>query len=93
VDEAITSMVKGHTRRVRPGEVRYTGAQCGREGTIQQHLGRPPRYCPPCREQLERWRREDDRDDAAARMRRLRESRRAAQLAPPSDRPRQTSGH
>jgi hypothetical protein len=93
MDEAITIMVKGHARTVRRRAVRYTCAQCGQEQTIQQHLGRPPRYCPACREQLERWRREDDRDAAAARMRRLRESRRAAQLAPPSDRTRQTSGH
>jgi uncharacterized Zn finger protein (UPF0148 family) len=94
MDEAITITVKGHTRTVRPRAVGYTCQQCGGACAIQQHLGRPPLYCPECRQKVERWRREDDRDAAAERMRRLRETRRADQRTQPrSDRTPQTLGH
>jgi uncharacterized Zn finger protein (UPF0148 family) len=83
MEEAITITVKGHTRTVRPRVVHYTCQQCGGAYTIEQHLGRPPLYCPECRQKVERWRREDDRDAAAERMRRLRETRRADQRTPP----------
>lgn len=93
MEETITIAVKGHTRMVRQREVRFTCQFCRGEHIIQQHLGRPPRYCARCRDDLERWRRQDDRDAAAARMRRLRDARRAAQATPPSDRTNQTAGH
>jgi hypothetical protein len=78
MEEPITIQVKGHTRTVRPREVRFTCQFCSGEFTVWQHLGRPPLYCTYCRENLERWRRWDDRDAAAERMRRLRDARRAS---------------
>jgi DNA-directed RNA polymerase subunit RPC12/RpoP len=87
MEDAITITVNGHTRTVRLRAVSYTCQECGGTFTIQQHLGRPPRHCPACRAMLERWRREDDRDAAAARMRRLREARRASQSASPLSAP------
>ncbi|HVA92270.1 MAG TPA: hypothetical protein VNL71_20790 [Chloroflexota bacterium] len=83
MDEAITITVKGHTRTVRQRTVGYTCQNCGGTYTIEQYLGRPPLFCPECRQKLERWRREDDRDAAAERMRRLRETRRTDQRTPP----------
>jgi hypothetical protein len=83
MEDAITITVKGHTRTVRPRAVHYTCQQCGGACTIQQHLGRPPLYCAECRVRVGRWRREDDRDAAAERMRQLRETRRAAQRTQP----------
>ena len=88
MEEAITIIVKGHTRTVRQRTVGYSCQNCGGTYIIQQYLGRPPLYCPECRQKLERWRREDDRAAAAERMRRLRETRRADQRTPP-----QTLGH
>jgi hypothetical protein len=91
--ETITIQVKSHTRTVRHREVHFTCQLCSGDYTVQQHLGRPPRYCARCRQDLERWRRQDDRDAAADRMRRLRDARRAAQSPPPPDRSRQKVGH
>ena len=85
MQDEITVAVRGHTRRVRLREVQYTCQQCDRDCRVQQHLGRPPRYCPACRQQLEHWRRLDGRDAAAARMRRLRASRQASQPTPHPD--------
>lgn len=48
-------------------------AYCEQTVTELRYPGPPPRYCPSCRQQLEQWRRQDDRDAAAERMRRLRE--------------------
>jgi len=79
VEEVITVQVRRHTRTVPAREVRFTCWQCGQEKTVQQYLGRPPRYCASCRDQVAQWRREDDRDAATARMRRLRATRHAAQ--------------
>ena len=81
VEETITVPVRHHTRIVPARDVRFTCWQCGQEKTVRQFLGRPPRYCASCRDQVEQWRREDDRDAAAARMRRLRATRPAALLA------------
>ncbi len=89
MDEAITITVKGHTRTVRQREVQYTCEFCSGEYTVLQYLGRPPLYCDECRRTLERWRRQDDRDAAAERMRQLRERRRAGQ----STQPRNTNAH
>lgn len=79
MENVITIQVRSHTRTVRAREVRFTCQQCGQEETVQQHLGRPPLYCGFCRQQLVHWRRQDDRDAAAARMRRLRAARPAPQ--------------
>jgi hypothetical protein len=94
MEDAITITVKGHTRTVRSREVCFTCQLCSGAYTIHQHLGRPPLYCDACRQKVERWRREDDRDAAAERMRRLRQARRASQPTPPlSASPRPMPGH
>ena len=84
MEETLTIAVKGHIRTVRPREVHFTCQLCRGAYTVVQHLGRPPLYCPECRQKLERWRRQDDRDAAADRMRRLRETRRASARQAPA---------
>ena len=84
MNETRTIAVKGHTRTIHPHEVRFTCQLCAGEYTVQQYLGRPPLYCASCRRDVERWRRWDDRDAAAERMRRLREARRASQPTAPA---------
>jgi len=83
--EVITVQVRHHARTIPVRDVRFTCWQCGQEQTVRQYLGRPPRYCASCHDQVEQWRREDDRDAAAARMRRLRATRQATQ--PPCEPP------
>jgi hypothetical protein len=85
MQDEITIMVREHTRLVRRREVHYTCRQCGQACCVQQYLGRPPLYCADCRQQLGRWRRQDDRDAAAERMRYLRASRRTSQPAQQPD--------
>jgi len=69
-----------HVRTLTQREVTYTCAfpYCGRTITELRYPGPTPRYCPDCKQTWERLRRADDRDAAAARMRRLREQRRTA---------------
>jgi hypothetical protein len=75
-----TIQVNAYTRRLTQRAVTYTCQfpYCGHTVTELRYPGPTPRYCPACKQQQERWRREDDRDAAAARMRRLRDQRRAA---------------
>lgn len=75
-----TIQVGTHTRTLKQREVTYTCQfpYCERSITELRYPGPTPRYCPDCRQKSERWRREDDRDAAAARMQRLRDQRRAA---------------
>jgi hypothetical protein len=75
-----TIQVGVHLRTLKQREVTYTCQfpYCGQTVTELRYPGPTPRYCPACKQKQERWRREDDRDAAAARMRRLRDQRRAA---------------
>ncbi len=75
-----TIQVSTYTRTLKQREVTYTCQfpYCGQTVTEYRYPGPTPRYCPECKQKQERWRREDDRDAAAARMRRLRDQRRAA---------------
>ena len=68
-----------HTRTLKQREVTYSCQfpYCGRTVTELRYPGPTPRYCAFCKRELAQWRRQDDRDAAAERMRRLREQRRA----------------
>jgi len=79
-----TIQVSTHTRTLKQREVTYTCQfpYCEQTITELRYPGPTPRYCPDCKQQWIRWRREDDRDDAAARMRRLRDQRRTASQQP-----------
>jgi hypothetical protein len=74
--------VGGYRRTIRQREVTYTSQfpYCGQTVTELRYPGPTPRYCPDCKQKQERWRREDDRDAAADRMRRLREQRRSVKV-------------
>jgi hypothetical protein len=73
-----TIQVGTHTRTLKQRAVTYTCEfpYCGRTVTEFRYPGPTPRYCPACKQTWERWRREEDRAAAAARMRRLRDQRR-----------------
>jgi hypothetical protein len=75
----ITITTRGYSRQVPVRIVQYTCVECGREQETRHTVGRLPLYCWWCRRLIEQVRREHDRDAAAERMRRLRESRRASQ--------------
>jgi transposase len=72
----ITISTRGYSRQVPVRTIRYTCVECGREEEARHTVGRLPQYCWWCRRLSEREHREQDRDAAAERMRRLRESRR-----------------
>lgn len=76
--------VSTHVRTLKQREVTYTCQfpYCEVTVTELRYPGPRPRYCPFCRRQVEQWRRQDDRDAAAERMRRLREQRRATGQQP-----------
>jgi hypothetical protein len=79
-----TIQVGTHTRTLKQREVTYTCQfpYCEQTVTELRYPGPTPRYCPACKQKWKQWRREDDRDDAAARMRRLRNQRRTASQQP-----------
>jgi hypothetical protein len=70
--------VGSYRRTIRQRPVTATCQECGRIETVLRYPGPTPRYCAYGKTLLERWRRQDDRPAAAARMWRLREERRAA---------------
>lgn len=80
-----TIQVGTHTRILTQREVTYTCQfpYCGRTVTDLRYPGPTPRYCPDCKQQWEQWRRAEDRDAAAERMRRLRDQRRTANRPSP----------
>jgi hypothetical protein len=69
-----------HTRTLKQREVTYTCQfpYCEQTITELRYPGPTPHYCAFHKQQQEQWRRQDDRDAAAERMRRLREQRRMA---------------
>jgi len=73
-----------YVRTLKQREVTYTCQFPSCEDTVTElrYPGPAPRYCAFHKQQVERWRRQDDRDAAADRMRRLREQRRAANQQP-----------
>jgi hypothetical protein len=75
-----TIQVGKHVRTLKQREVTYACQfpYCERTITELRYPGPTPRYCAFHKEQMEQWRRQDDRDAAAERMRRLRDQRRAA---------------
>jgi hypothetical protein len=79
-----TSQVGTHSRTLKQREVTYTCQfpYCEQTVTELRYPGPTPLYCSSCRQMLREWRREDDRDAAAARMRRLRDQRRVASQRP-----------
>ena len=79
-----TIQVGTHVRTLKQREVTYTCQFPYGECTITElrYPGPTPKYCDAHRRQLEQWRRHDDREAAAERMRRLREQRRTTSQQP-----------
>ncbi len=79
-----TIQVGTHRRTLTQREVTYTCQfpSCEHTVTELRYPGPTPRYCAHCKRLLEQWRRQDDRDAAAERMRRLREQRRTPSQQP-----------